>query len=150
MYTGRYREGVDDENYPKWKTNLRCAMNKAKDIKVIDEESRPEATEPFKIYKFVPQPSKCHLFLTRSVMFLQPCIKFCNCILHKLLRSRIQCFCFCYRERKQHSQETLCQGGKCEHISFHFNPCLAPLTGGRGGGDKKMHGDTIYLATCIL
>ena len=94
MYTGRYREGVDDENYPKWKTNLRCAMNKAKDIKVIDEESRPEATEPFKIYKFVPQPSKCHLFLTRSVMFLQPCIKFCNCILHKLLRSRIQCFVF--------------------------------------------------------
>ncbi|ESN90892.1 hypothetical protein HELRODRAFT_127347, partial [Helobdella robusta] len=40
-HTGRYRVGIDKEDYVRWKTRLRCALNKSKDFEeIIDEEKK--------------------------------------------------------------------------------------------------------------
>lgn len=49
-HTGKYREGVDEPNYPTWKTRLRCAFNKAPDIQEVKEESQLNCHEPFRVY----------------------------------------------------------------------------------------------------
>ena len=52
---GRYREGVDPIDWPRWKTRFRCALNKLPDIKELRELNRldTETEEPFKVYQFV-------------------------------------------------------------------------------------------------
>lgn len=53
VHNGKYRQGIDNKEFSKWKARLRCAMNKAKDISLIKEESRPDDPEdPFNIYCF--------------------------------------------------------------------------------------------------
>lgn len=49
-HTGKYREGIDEPNYPTWKTRLRCAFNKAQDIEEVRSESRLSCHEPFRVY----------------------------------------------------------------------------------------------------
>ena len=53
LYTGKYKEGRDIPDPPKWKTNFRCALNALPDIKEIREESCPRGTDAFKIYRMV-------------------------------------------------------------------------------------------------
>lgn len=57
MHTGRYREGVDEPDWVNWKTRLRCALNKARDIVECKAESRVKAEDydPYKVYEFRPQ-----------------------------------------------------------------------------------------------
>ena len=57
-HTGKYREGHDEEEYARWKTNLRCALNKAADIEEVKEESQKEAENPYRVFKFNPPKSK--------------------------------------------------------------------------------------------
>jgi len=57
VHTGRYREGIDVEDYVSWKTRLRCALNKATDIVECKSQSRVRAedTDPYKVYEFRPR-----------------------------------------------------------------------------------------------
>ena len=58
LHTGKYREGVDQEEFARWKTNLRCALNKAADIEEVKDESQKEAENPYRVFKFKPVKSK--------------------------------------------------------------------------------------------
>ncbi|GFO49555.1 interferon regulatory factor [Plakobranchus ocellatus] len=52
-YTGSYGPG-DVENYPKWKTNFRCAIRKVPDIAEVKEmHSNKFEPAPFRVYRFV-------------------------------------------------------------------------------------------------
>lgn len=53
-YTGKYKEGRDNPDPRKWKTNFRCALNALPDIKEIREESCPRGKDAFKIYRMKP------------------------------------------------------------------------------------------------
>lgn len=54
-HTGRFREGIDEPDYVKWKTRLRCAFNKAPDIEEVKEESQLEGPDPFRVYILKPR-----------------------------------------------------------------------------------------------
>lgn len=54
VHTGRFREGIDEPDWPTWKTRLRCAINKLKpDIREIKEMSSSEEPNPFRVFQFV-------------------------------------------------------------------------------------------------
>ena len=61
-HTGRFREGIDEPDYVKWKTRLRCAFNKAPDIEEVKEESQLEGPDPFRVYILKPRKSNCNPF----------------------------------------------------------------------------------------
>ena len=53
-HTGKYREGIDDPEYAKFKTRLRCAFNKSPGIKEIKEQSNEEDPDaPYKVYRLL-------------------------------------------------------------------------------------------------
>jgi len=52
--TGRYREGIDSEDYPTWKTRLRCALNKAPDIEEDITMRSTDSSDPYRVYRFKP------------------------------------------------------------------------------------------------
>ncbi|CAL8107517.1 unnamed protein product [Calicophoron daubneyi] len=53
VVTGRYRAGIDDPDWPMWKTRLRCALNKAPDIQEVKQRHNLHCDEPFKVYRFI-------------------------------------------------------------------------------------------------
>ncbi|XP_048752702.1 interferon regulatory factor 1-like isoform X2 [Ostrea edulis] len=53
LHTGRYREGVDQADWPTWKTRFRCALNKLPDIQEMKEYNQLDGSEPFRAYKFL-------------------------------------------------------------------------------------------------
>ncbi|GFR89143.1 interferon regulatory factor [Elysia marginata] len=57
VYTGMHTSG-DDVDYPKWKRNFRCALNKVSDISEVPElHSEKDAPSPFKVYRFLNRQS---------------------------------------------------------------------------------------------
>ncbi|XP_076448795.1 interferon regulatory factor 8-like [Babylonia areolata] len=53
VHTGRFREGVDEPDWPTWKTRLRCAINKLKpDIQELKHRSCSEEPNPFRVFQF--------------------------------------------------------------------------------------------------
>jgi len=57
VHTGRFREGIETEDWVSWKTRLRCALNKARDIVECKNENhvRAEDADPYKVYEFIPR-----------------------------------------------------------------------------------------------
>lgn len=55
MHTGRFRQGVDDPDYPTWKTRFRCALNKLPDIQEVKDLSKLDGPDPFRAYRFMPR-----------------------------------------------------------------------------------------------
>ncbi|TGZ59113.1 hypothetical protein CRM22_009274 [Opisthorchis felineus] len=53
VVTGRFRPGVDEPDWPMWKTRLRCALNKAPDIQEVKQHHDLHCDEPFKVYRFI-------------------------------------------------------------------------------------------------
>ena len=57
-HTGRFREGQDEPEYATWKTRLRCALNKAKDIQELKDQSNLDSPDPYKVFVFLPKETK--------------------------------------------------------------------------------------------
>lgn len=58
MFKGKYKEGVDKPDPPTWKTRLRCALNKSNDFDELVERSQLDISEPYKVYKIIPEEAK--------------------------------------------------------------------------------------------
>uniref|UniRef100_A0A3Q2QQ60 Interferon regulatory factor 4a n=1 Tax=Fundulus heteroclitus TaxID=8078 RepID=A0A3Q2QQ60_FUNHE len=58
MFKGKYKEGVDKPDPPTWKTRLRCALNKSNDFDEIVERSQLDISEPYKVYRIIPEGTK--------------------------------------------------------------------------------------------
>ncbi|RUS81892.1 hypothetical protein EGW08_010362 [Elysia chlorotica] len=57
VYTGIHVPG-DEEDFPKWKRNFRCALNKVSDISEVRElHSDKSSKAPFKVYRFLKRHS---------------------------------------------------------------------------------------------
>lgn len=61
-HRGKYKEGVDKFDPATWKTRLRCALNKLPDIKELKERSQLEGTDPFRVYRLLPEPDRSQDF----------------------------------------------------------------------------------------
>ncbi|XP_064611278.1 interferon regulatory factor 8-like isoform X2 [Liolophura sinensis] len=75
IHTGRFREGIDKEDWSTWKTRLRCALNKLPDIQEMKELSKLEEPSPYRVYRFLPlKPGvdstspKAHLAKTEEIV----------------------------------------------------------------------------------
>ncbi|XP_068604968.1 interferon regulatory factor 4a [Brachionichthys hirsutus] len=58
MFKGKYKEGIDEPNPPIWKTRLRCALNKSNDFDELVERSKLDISEPYKVYRIIPEEVK--------------------------------------------------------------------------------------------
>lgn len=58
LFKGKYREGIDKPDPPTWKTRLRCALNKSNDFEEIVERSQLDISDPYKVYRIIPEGSK--------------------------------------------------------------------------------------------
>ncbi|KAK2846083.1 hypothetical protein Q7C36_010937 [Tachysurus vachellii] len=58
LFKGKYREGIDKPDPPTWKTRLRCALNKSNDFEELVERSQLDTSEPYKVYRVIPEGTK--------------------------------------------------------------------------------------------
>uniref|UniRef100_A0A1A7WQH6 Interferon regulatory factor 4a n=3 Tax=Iconisemion striatum TaxID=60296 RepID=A0A1A7WQH6_9TELE len=65
MFKGKYKEGVDKPDPPTWKTRLRCALNKSNDFDEIVERSQLDISEPYKVYRIIPEGNKKGMKISR-------------------------------------------------------------------------------------
>ncbi|KAL4234671.1 interferon regulatory factor [Mactra antiquata] len=59
IHTGRFRAGVDQPDWPMWKTRFRCALTKLPGIEELRERNKldEQTDEPYRVYQFVAKKS---------------------------------------------------------------------------------------------
>nr|DBA16757.1 TPA: hypothetical protein GDO54_002297 [Pyxicephalus adspersus] len=61
IFKGKFKEG-DRAEPATWKTRLRCALNKSPDFEEVTERSQLDISEPYKVYRIVPEEEqKCKI-----------------------------------------------------------------------------------------
>ena len=63
LFKGKFKEGVDKPDPPTWKTRLRCALNKSNDFDELVGRSQLDISEPYKVYRVIPEEAKKGLYL---------------------------------------------------------------------------------------
>lgn len=58
LFKGKFREGIDKPDPPTWKTRLRCALNKSNDFDELIDRSQLDISDPYKVYKIIPEGAK--------------------------------------------------------------------------------------------
>lgn len=59
IFKGKFKEG-DKAEPATWKTRLRCALNKSPDFEEVSDRSQLDISEPYKVYRIVPdEEQKC-------------------------------------------------------------------------------------------
>ncbi|XP_019904701.2 interferon regulatory factor 4 isoform X3 [Esox lucius] len=66
LFKGKFREGIDKPDPPTWKTRLRCALNKSNDFEELVDRSQLDISDPYKVYRIIPEGAKKHFLLTGS------------------------------------------------------------------------------------
>lgn len=60
VFKGKFKEG-DKAEPATWKTRLRCALNKSPDFEEVTDRSQLDISEPYKVYRIVPEEEqKCN------------------------------------------------------------------------------------------
>uniref|UniRef100_A0A3B5M6B2 Interferon regulatory factor 8 n=1 Tax=Xiphophorus couchianus TaxID=32473 RepID=A0A3B5M6B2_9TELE len=59
VFKGKFKEG-DKAEPATWKTRLRCALNKSPDFEEVTERSQLDISEPYKVYRIVPEEEQKH------------------------------------------------------------------------------------------
>ncbi|XP_058484558.1 interferon regulatory factor 8 [Solea solea] len=59
LFKGKFKEG-DKAEPATWKTRLRCALNKSPDFEEVRERSQLDISEPYKVYRIVPEEEQKH------------------------------------------------------------------------------------------
>lgn len=76
MFKGKFKEGEKAEPAT-WKTRLRCALNKSPDFDEVTERSQLDISEPYKVYRIVPEEEQKSEFATdvmkRNIDYLNWC-----------------------------------------------------------------------------
>lgn len=62
MFKGKFKEG-DKAEPATWKTRLRCALNKSPDFEEVTERSQLDISEPYKVYRIVPEEEQKSEFM---------------------------------------------------------------------------------------
>ncbi|XP_003227167.2 interferon regulatory factor 8 [Anolis carolinensis] len=61
VFKGKFKEG-DKAEPATWKTRLRCALNKSPDFEEVTDRSQLDISEPYKVYRIVPEEEqKCKM-----------------------------------------------------------------------------------------
>lgn len=72
LFKGKFREGIDKPDPPTWKTRLRCALNKSNDFEELVERSQLDISDPYKVYRIVPEGAKKSQFhVTYDIIITQ-------------------------------------------------------------------------------
>lgn len=71
MFKGKYKEG-DKAEPATWKTRLRCALNKSPDFEEVTERSQLDISEPYKVYRIVPEEEQKSEFVWACVLVSAP------------------------------------------------------------------------------
>lgn len=61
VFKGKFKEG-DKAEPATWKTRLRCALNKSPDFEEVTERSQLDISEPYKVYRLVPEEEQKRRF----------------------------------------------------------------------------------------
>lgn len=69
IFKGKFKEGVDKPDPPTWKTRLRCALNKSNDFDELVERSQLDISEPYKVYRIIPEEAKKGRCMELSFLF---------------------------------------------------------------------------------
>ncbi|XP_061883036.1 interferon regulatory factor 8 [Entelurus aequoreus] len=59
VFKGKFKDG-DKAEPATWKTRLRCALNKSPDFEEVTEKSQLDISEPYKVYRIVPEDEQKH------------------------------------------------------------------------------------------